>query len=171
MTVGTTRLIGKAGANIDLTHFLATDLSEVKAPLIAVPGKWSFGTGINAVNIIYADEITIADGGNTTLDLYASGSLLDIFGRALTMAAIKFLFIKNKSTDSTLKVGGGASFDLDIFAATSDIALIPALGTFFWSDPSAAGVDMSTNKNLKLEDDGAGAAGNKLIEVIAGGLD
>ena len=171
MTVGVTRLNGNAGATMDITAFLAGDLAEARVPAIINPFAWSYGTGANAVNVVYADSITLTDGSNTTLDLFASGALLDVFGRALTMEAIKFLYIKNTSADSGLLVGGNSAFDLLIFAATSDIVYVPTGGVFLWSCPSAAGIVTSVNKNLYLADDGTGAAGNKVIQVIAMGLD
>ena len=171
MTVGTTRTSGNAGVSIDLTAFLSGDLSEIRVPALVNPFGWSYGTGANAVEIVYADTIVLTDGSNTTLDLLASGALLDIFGRALTMSAIKFLYVKNTSTDSSLLLGGGAALDLDIWADTSDITIIQPGGVFLWADPSASGVSTAANKNLYLEDDAAGAAGNKPIEVIAMGLD
>ena len=171
MSVGTTRLIGNAGASIDITAFLAGDLSEIRVPAIVNSQGWSYGTGAGAVNIVYADTTVLTDGSNTTLDLFASGALLDIFGRALTLSAIKFLYIKNNSTDSKLLVGGGAANDLDIFAATSDIMNVSPGGIMTWADPTAAGVVTTVNKNLKLEDDASGAAGNKNIDVIVMGLD
>jgi len=171
MTVGTTTLYGSAGPSIDIKAFLAGDLTETSAPVLANNLGWLYGTSANSVNIIYADSITLADGGNTTLDLFASGTLLDVFGRALTMSAIKFLYVKNNSTDSVLRIGGGASNDLDIFLATSDILLLKAGGIFVWADPSAAGTSTAVNKNLKLLDDGTGAVGDKIIDVIAMGLD
>ena len=172
MTVGTSGLTGSAGISISLKATLPGDLSErVQSLLVNVTG-WNYGTSANAANVIYADTTTLTDGSNTTLDLYASGTLLDIFGQALTIEALKFLYIKNNSPDSTLLVGGGASNDLDIWADTSDIHKIPAGGdAILWNDPSAAGLDITTNKNLKLEDDGTGAVGDKLIDVIALGLD
>jgi len=144
MSVGTTKITGKAGAAIDLTYFLASDLSELSAPLKVAVAGWSYGAGAGAVNCVYADSTTLADGANTTLDLYASGSLLDVFKQALTMTALKFLYIKNNSADATLKVGGGAANDLDIFAATSDIMLIKPGGSMLWIDPSAAGLVITT---------------------------
>ena len=171
MTVGIDGLSGNAGCVLDLRGTLAGDLAEQQVPVIVNTFGWSFGTGVNAFNIVYADTTTLTDGSNTTLDLFASGSLLDIFGRALTLAAIKLLYVKNNSTDSALLMGGGVATDLDIWAATSDITIVQPGGIFLWIDPSASGVVTSTNKNLKLEDDGAGAVGNKLIDVIALGLD
>jgi len=171
MSIGTTRINGNAGPSIALTSFLAGDLSEIRVPAIVNAQGWSYGTGASAVNIVYADTIALTDGSNTTLDLFASGSLLDIFGRALTLGSIKLLYIKNTSTDSTLLVGGGASNDLDIFAATSDIMNISAGGSMIWTCPTAAGIVTTANKNLKLEDDGSGGAGTKNIDVIVMGLD
>lgn len=170
MTVGTTRITGKAGAEMNIHAYLAGDLSEEQEKVAMTAGGWSYGTGANQVQIVYADTTTLADGANTTLDLYASGSLLDIFNRALTLESLKFLYIKNNSSDATLKVGGGASNDLDIFAATSDIALIKPGGIFIWTDPSAAGLDITTNKNLKIEHDGTGSS-SMAVDVIAMGLD
>ena len=170
MTIGTTRITGKAGPMMDLAMYLATDLSELAAPLKVEAVRWIYGTGAGAVNVIYADAVTLADGANTTLDLYASGTLLDIFKQALTMTALKFLYIKNNSADASLLVGGGVSFDLDIFADTSDIEIIKPLGWKCWGDPSTAGLDLTTNKNLKLEHDGTGSS-NMIVDVIAMGLD
>jgi hypothetical protein len=168
--VGSTRISGRAGVEINLKHYLSGDLAETMIPIQVDNQLWTYGTAANAVNVIYADTATLADGANTTLDLYASGSLLDIFKQSLTMEALKFLYIKNNSSDATLKVGGGASNDLDIFADTSDIALIKPGGVFLWADPSAAGLDLTTNKNLKLEHDGTGSS-TMDVDVVAMGLD
>jgi hypothetical protein len=171
MTVGTTRIVGKGGSLVDLILFLAADLAELRAPLRKAARNWTFGTGAGAVNLIYADTTTLADGANTTLDLYASGTLKDVHNRDLTMAALKFLYIKNNSADATLLVGGGASNDLGIFAATSDILKIPPGGdAILWNDPSASGLDITTNKNLKIEHDGTGSSSMD-VDVIAMGLD
>jgi len=170
MTVGTTRISGNAGPMIDLAMFLATDLSELKGPLKIAAPKWTYGTGAGAVNVIYADTITLANAGNDTLDLYASGALQDIFKQTLTMEAIKFLYLKNNSADASLLVGGGVSNDLDIFADTSDQEIIKQGGTKTWTDPSAAGLDITTNKNLYIEHDGTGSDSMD-VDVIAMGLD
>lgn len=170
MSVGSTRVTGTAGAGIDLSCFKAGDLAESKAHLIYGAFGWQYGTGANQVQIIYADTVTLADGANTTISLYDSGSYYDIFGAALTLTSLKFLYIKNNSSDATLKVGGGASADLDIFADTSDVLLIPPGGVFVWINPSAAGTVCSTNKNLKIEHDGTGSSSMN-VDIIAMGLD
>lgn len=170
MSVGTTRLNGNAGPLMDIKAFLAGDLSEANVPVIVSNFGWSYGVGVNAVNIVYADKVTLADAANDTLDLFASGSLLDIFGRALTLSAIKFLYIKNNSADASLLVGGGVALDLDLFSDTSDQMIIPPGGVMLWLDPSAAGVSTAVNKNLYLEHDGTGSDSMD-VDVIAMGLD
>lgn len=170
MSVGNTRIAGQAGAVIDIQAFLAGDLAETKVPVLVNNMGWLYGTGANSVNIVYADKITIADGADTTLDLYASGSLLDVFGRALTMSSLKMLYIKNNSADATLEIGGGAAVDLLLFKDTSDVIKIKPGGSFLWIDPSAAGTLLKTNKNLKLTHDGTGSS-TMDVDVVAMGLD
>lgn len=170
MSIGSTRIAAMAGAVLDIQAFLAGDLAELKCPVLINNTGWSYGTNANQVNVVYQDKITIADGGNTTLDLYASGTLLDVFNRALTMSALKFLYIKNNSADATLEIGGGASFDLLLFKDTSDVIKIKPGGIFLWIDPSAAGLSLTTNKNLKLTHDGIGSS-TMDVDVVALGLD
>ncbi len=166
-----TRINGSAGAKLDLSYFLDVDLSEdLKAEFKIAASKWSYGTGANQVNCVFADKRTLADGANETLDLYASGSLLDVFKQALTMTALKFLYIKNNSSDATLQILGGSSNDIGICAATNDIIKIKPGGIFIWIDPSAAGLVITTNKNLKIEHDGTGSS-TMDVDVIAMGLD
>jgi len=168
--VGTTRLSGKAGPEINLNTYLAGDLAELGLPIKVDNESWEYGTGANAVNIIYADTVTLTDGNNVTIDLYASGSYLDIFNRALTMTALKVLYIKNNSADATLEVGGGESYDLLIIADTNDIINVAPGATFLYTNPSAAGIVTTTNKNLKLVHNGTGDD-DMDIDVIAMGLD
>lgn len=173
MSVGTTRVSGNAGAMIDLAMFLAGDLTELKGPIKIATPKWIYGTGAGAVNVIYADTITLADGANTTLDLYASGSLLDIFKQDLTMTALKFLFLRNNSEDATLLAFGGLANDITVLTGmtTENVVLnIKPGGHICWSDPSDAGLVITTNKNLKLEHDGSGSSSMD-VDVVAMGLD
>ena len=170
MSIGVTRIAAQAGVVIDLKAYLAGDLAELCAPILVNNIGWSYGTGANAVNVIYQDKVTLADGANTTLDLYASESLLDIFNRALTMTALKFLYIKNNSDDASLLVFGGDSTDIDILgAATEQMTILPG-GEYLWIAPSAAGKVITTNKNLYLEHDGTGDD-TMDVDIIAMGLD
>lgn len=171
MTVGVTRISGEAGPKIDFRAYLAGDLAERSALVQLASHNWAFGTGAGQVNVIYQDSVSIADGADTTIDLYASGTLLDIFERALTMETLKFLYIKNTSADATLLVGGGASNDLLLFAATSDIVKIPPGGSaILYNDVAGSGILLTTNKNLKLAHDGTGSSA-MVVYVVAMGLD
>jgi hypothetical protein len=126
------------------------------------------GTGANQANVGYAETVTLALGASVVKDLYASGSLLNLRKDALTMAALKFLFVRNLSPTQGLLIGGGTT-PAGLFANSSDIITIPPLGTFVWHDPSAAGVVLTTNKNIKFEFGGTGAS--HTFKVIALGLD
>jgi len=169
MTVGTTKIIGQAGPASTLTAFLAGDLTEMQVPVLLNNMSWSYGTGANAVNVVYADSVTFGTGANTTLEING-GTLLDVFTRTLTLEAIKFVYIKNNSAAGGLEVLGTAVTALDICKDKTDIILVPPGGTFTWTDPTAAGTDCSANFNLKLLDDGVGGLAAN-VDVIIMGLD
>ena len=169
--MASTNLNGSSGVTINLSHLKAIDLATLQDPLaIACITNWSWGTGANQANCIFHDQRTLADGANETLDLYASGSLLDPFGDALTMTALKLLYLRNYSSDANLLVCGGTSADIPIFSNNSDQLIIKPGGYFLWTDPTAAGSVITTNKNLKLTHDGTGSS-TLTYDVIALGLD
>lgn len=174
MSVGTTRIIGKAGPIIDLAMFLATDLSELQGSLKIEAPKWVYGTGEGAVDVIYAETITLDDAGAKTLDLYASSGvdlLLDIFQQALTMKALKFLYLKNNSADATLLVLGTETTAIPICVDPVDVIKIPPKGSsVLWNDPSAAGLVISVNKDLLLTHGGQGEDSMD-VDIVAMGLD
>ncbi len=162
-------LSGGSLFNFSLTHKNTLDLSSVQEVFSLVGGlTWTNGTGANQINILYHDTVSIGDGANTVLNLL-DGALVDAFGVLLTLSAVKLVYIKNKSTDSTLLIGGGAS-PLLMFADATDIIELPPGGTLIMIIPTAAGIDVTVNKNLKLEDDGSGAAGQD-VDVVICGLD
>jgi len=153
--------------------FLASDLSELQAPLKIEASKWVYGTGEGAVDVIYADTITLDDAATKTLDLNAGsgdGDLLDIHRQALAMKALKFLYVNNNSADATLLVLGTATTAIPICVAAENVIKVPPKGsTVLWNDPSAAGLVISTNKDLKLEHDGTGETSMD-VDIVAMGL-
>jgi hypothetical protein len=172
--MATTSLTGRTGVVIDLKNVenLSTKLKEVLDDLkITTSIKWSFGTAANQANVLFHEKLTIAAGGNQTLNLKdtAGSALVDAFGNDLTMTAIKFLFVLNRSEDLYVELFGGAALDLLIMGGTTDAMKIKPLGHFQWCDPSAAGEDVTTNKNLKFVV--AAGSGNAIIDVVAMGLD
>lgn len=166
-----TKISGSTGVIANIINEKALDLSTLKdAIAISELINWSWGTGANQINALFHDSRSLADGANETLDLYASGALLDPFGDALTLEALKFLYIKNTSDDASLLILGGVTLDIGICSDTSDIIIIKPSGSFLWMDPSAAGLDLTTNKNLKLEHDGTGSSA-LVYDILAMGLD
>lgn len=165
-----TGLTGRTRAVIELKNVKGLDLSAVLDELNIDSGiKWTYGTGANQANVLFHDNRDIGQGANETLDLYASGSLKDAFGDILTMEAIKFLFIKNTSTDLTVSVFGGGANDLLIMGGTTDPVELPPGSFMLWACPTAAGIVTTSNKNLKLTV--SGGSGSAIIQVTAMGLD
>lgn len=134
------------------------------------PFSFSYGTDASEANVVYQDQITLTDGSNTTLNLYDSGTLKDTFGNDLTMEAIKFIYIKNNSEDATLLIGGGDSLDVPLTTDPAAAIKVPPGGIYTFVDSSAAGLDITTNKNLKLTHDGTGSS-DMAVDIVIGGLD
>lgn len=167
-TANATALAGKTNVVISLDHKKGIDLSTILDELKISSGvDWTFGTGANQANCLFHDARSTDDTGET-LDIYASGTLKNAFGDALTMEAIKLLYIKNTHASLTLEVFGGASADVAILADTSDILEIPPGGIFLWICPTAAGIVTTTNKNIKLA---SKTSGTITFDIAAMGLD
>ncbi len=157
LNVGTT-YTGSAGLGSS-TEVLALDYSI----------SLTSGTGANQANVIYSASRSLADDANEVLDFYASGTLTDAFGTALTIETLKLLVISNTSTDATLKIGGGA-VAVGVFAAAGDILSLPPGGKFLFSAPDATGLDITTNKDLNLLHGGEGTSA-LVYKIIAIGVD
>lgn len=176
--MATTILTGRTSVVIELKNIekLATKLEAVLDELnITSSIKWSYGTGLNQCDVLFHEKLTITQAGNQTLNLYDTGAsaLQDAFGNDLTMEAIKFLFIRNRSEDLYVDIFGGGSDDLLIMnkgdGTQVDTLRIKPLGYFCWADPSVAGIVTTTNKNLKFLV--ASGSGEAIIDVVAMGLD
>lgn len=167
-----TDITGKSSIIIDLKNVngLSTKINDALDELgIDSSIKWTFGTGVKQANVLFHEKVTVAQAANTTLDLYASGSLVDAFGVLLTMTAIKLLYVKNLSTTLTAHVFGGGSNDLLIMGGTTDAQELPPESMLFWQCPTAAGKVTTTNKNLYLAVDAG--SGSAIIDVAALGND
>lgn len=149
-TALTTDLAGRTGVVIALNGKkaidLATTLDELK---IDANHDWTFGTGANQANLLFHDSRSTDDTGET-IDVYAGGSEKNAFGDALTMEAIKLLYVKNTHATLTLEILGTAVTGLDIVADPSDIIELPPGGIFLWTCPTAAGIVTTTNLSLKF---------------------
>ena len=149
----------------------ALDLNTAR-DILALTGGVTFtdGTGANQADTLFHDTRTLADGANETLDLYASGTLTDAFGDALTIETLKALYIKNNSTDANLLIGAAAVNAIGLFSDSSDILKLPPGGELVFIAPDATGVDITTNKNLKIAHDGTGSS-DLTYDIIVIGVD
>jgi len=149
----------------------ARDLSTTVDPLnIDRSITWTDGDAADKADMIFHDTRSLADGANEELDLYASGSLTDPHGGALTIEKLKLVYLYNTSSDATLLVGAATANQVNLFSDGSDILEIPPGGKFLWTAPGAAGLDVTTDKFLKLEHDGTGSSALE-YEIILIGCD
>jgi len=171
-----TNLTGRTRVVIDLKNVkdLAPRIDETLDQLGIDTGiKWSFGEGEKAVNVLYHAKHTITGGNQETLDInLGATNLKDAFGDALTLKAIKFLYVKNTSTEHKVSLFGKGGDDLLLMdpdgAENVDKVVLEKEGFFLWACPTAAGVVTTTNKYLELTA-GAGA-GDAIIEVVILGV-
>jgi len=128
------------------------------------------GIGANQANMVFRGSRSLADGADETLDLYSSGTLLDPLRYALTMEKLKVLYIKNTSTEANLLIGGAETTPVLLFDDPTDIFKLRPGGIFLTTAPDADGIDLTTNKDLKLAHDGTGTS-DLAYEIIAIGVD
>ncbi len=167
-----TGLTGASRIVIDLRYLqeASDDINEKLDKMAIDTGiNWTWGTGVNQANVLFAKKRTIAQSASETLDLYASGTLKDVLGNDLTMDAIKLLYVKNNSTTLTVSVFGGGALDLLIMGGTTDAQELPPGAMALWMCPTAAGIVTTVNKNLLL--DVSAGSGSAIIDVVALGLD
>lgn len=126
------------------------------------------GDGADQADMMFSDSRTLADAATETHDIYA-GALVDAFGVAVTIEKLKFMYLYNSSSDASLLILGGAT-PLGICSDASDIIILPPGGKFIWSAPNATGLDVTTNKNLKLEHNGDGSS-DLVYEIVLIGVD
>lgn len=147
-----TALSGRSGIQITIDS-KQTDAAKLADTLdkigINAGVDWTYGTGANQVNMMYHATLT-ATNAQAAVDISGS-AIQDAFGDNCDFSALKLLYIKNTDLTEDLKLGGGVSLDLDILDDTSDIILIKPGGFLLWIDPSAAGLDVTTNKNMLIQ--------------------
>ena len=149
MAATSTGLTGSTNIEIHLAHQKEIDLNTSLDTLNIICGvNWSFGTGANQVNMLYHAELTRED-DSAVIDISGT-DIQDAFGENCDFAALKFLYIKNTDATEKLLLGANANH-IGIFATlATDVLEIAPGGFFLWCDPSAAGLDVTTNKNLAI---------------------
>lgn len=129
--------------------------------------NFSDGSGDNQANIFYHDTRTIASGGEEH-DLAIGASIKDAFGNNMSLTKLKGLVIVNLAAVANLLVGGAVATQVGLFSVGTSILEIPAGGMFVWTAPKAAGLDVTTNFDLKIAHDGGG---NEDYEIYIIGID
>ena len=163
---------GSLRLNLTLQHQKIEDVSLSNAVDDLAIGQqfaFTYGTGANQIDKLYRVTQALALGANATMNLHDSGTLLDVFGGAVAIDAIKLLYIKNNSANATLLLFGGNSVDIPICSNANDQIKIKPGGVFIWNDIAAAGLNITTNKNLRIAHDGTGSAAMD-VNIIVGGI-
>lgn len=162
-------LTAKMDLALNLAYTAVKDLGTATHQITQDRGlTFTNGTGANKADVCFDDKRTLADLASEELDLQ-DGSLTDSLGTALTMDIMRAIYIKNTSSDATLLIGGATATQLAIFSTpATDILKLGPGGEFFYTAPSATGIDTTTNAHLKLADDGSGAAGLDYEIIIVG---
>ena len=161
-----TGLTGKTGANVFLQYSGAVEMGTPKVIVSRFsPISWTWGTAENQINVLFQDSRSTNDTGET---IALDAGQIDCFGNVLSMDAIKFLYLKNTHATLTLEVFGDTDVDLLIITGTTDALEIPPGGEFYWSAPTAAGINTTANKKLFIASESAGTI---TYDIIMGGLD
>ena len=114
--------------------------------------EWTFGTGLNKVNMLYHATLTAS---NVQAAVDISGTAIqDAFGDNCNFSLLKLLYLRNTDATEDLLLGGDVNH-LDIFdTIATDVLLVkPVNSIFLWMDPT--GIDVTTNKNLKIQAESA----------------
>lgn len=110
------------------------------------------GTGAaGTANQLYFAQSTIAASGNTTFNV--NTGLTDLFGNAIAMARVKFIYINLATTTAASSIAiGNATNPLTILSGTTPTATINNGGVFLIGDPGATGyvVTGASHDTLKL---------------------
>lgn len=114
------------------------------------------GTGNDQANGYYKDVITVAAGGTATVDLRALS--LNVMGGTgtLSLAKVKTLLIKNRSTTASLSVGGSTTNRWTALAV--DATTVGPDGVLYVSHPKAGYATSASDKVIAITNNGASAA-------------
>ena len=163
-------LTAKLNLLIAITHTKDLDLNTIRDAVNLTRGvSLANGSGANQADAVFHDNRTLADAATETLDVH-DGTLVNAFGDTLTLTKLKAIYIKNNSAEANLLIGGATATQLRIFAAPTDILMLPPGGDFFMMAPLAAGIDVSVNSDLKIAHDGTGTL-SLTYDIIVIGVD
>jgi len=137
-----TSLASRLDVNFSFVEKNPQDLgaSEMKSA-VAYAKKLLDGISSGQADKIVGDTVTLADGGNVSIDL--AGSLTDLLtGALVTLAKVKMVLVVSKENNTTrLTISRPASNGAPLFGAASGaLASLGADGVFLAFDPGVAGL-------------------------------
>jgi hypothetical protein len=121
------------------------------------------GTGNDQANGYFKDVITIAAGGTATVDLRSLTLTLMGGTGTLSLAKVKTLLVKNRSTAASLSVGGTTSNRWTALAAGA--TTVGPDGVLYVSHPKAGYATTASDKVIAITNNGAAAADVELYVV------
>ena len=130
-----------------------------------IPFTLTDGTAAGQANGYYKDVITIAAGGTANVDLRALPLVFMGGTGTLSLASVKVLLIRNRSTAASLSAGVSVANRWTALSADS-IAIGPE-GVLYTTHLAAGLATTTTNKVLAITNNGAAAAD---IEVYVVGV-
>lgn len=115
------------------------------------------GTGASQVDMVFADQRTIAASTTEDLDV-AAGGLTTAFGAAFTIAEMKGLMVCAAAGNTNNVVLGGDANSVPFLSTAATTVSIKPGGCFMLSDPSAGGIAVTgaTGDIIQVANSGAG---------------
>jgi len=138
-------LVASVGANIAATYTGSPANNSIDAPInYNYSRSLSNGTGaLGTADLLYAINTTIAASSSATYDLV--GSLTDFFGTTISMARLKYMFIKltTDTTSSDISIGNATNPVAGWISSTTATVKIHNDGVFLIGSPSATAYPMT----------------------------
>lgn len=133
--------------------------------------SWSNGVGAGAVNEMFDDDRTLADGANEDLDL-SGVALQNAQGTNIAFARVKEVFAEHRSGSVSMRMGAAAANAwVGPFGASTHTLELPVGGCIYLNNPTAAGwaVTNATADQLRFTN-GAGGGASTYRLILLGAL-
>jgi hypothetical protein len=167
--MSTTVSRARAIIGLDIVEAVSDAMGGADERILVAGGQtFTAGSGAGQINAAWSSAArALADGANETLNL-TDASLTTKRGTSVDFSAIKTLYVKNNFVLGNLAIGAAASNPVALFGTpATETLLLPPGGEIEITFP--AGLDVSTNGNLKITHDGAGSAAGT-YDIAVGGV-
>lgn len=156
-------------ATISAQHTKVIDLGTASMPIELLKAlTLTDGTGANQADRIFTDTRTLSASANEDLDL-AGGSLVDVFGNALTFARIKALFVTaDAGNTNNVNVSRPAANGVPLYLAAGDGEAVHPGSCILkaWPGVTAIPVTAGTGDLINFANSGAGTPVTYTVIII-----